>query len=78
MRFEEELKCKLKQIEIRYYIAFISTIICGLLAHLYQFTNKLFNFDELGQTPAGFGAGIELGRWGILSRGRAFGHNCYR
>ena len=56
MRFEEELKCKLKQIEIRYYIVFISTIICGLLAHLYQFTNKLFNFDELGQTPAGFGA----------------------
>lgn len=71
--FEEELKCKLKQIEIRYYIVFISTIICGLFAHLYQFTNKLFNFDELGQTPAGFGAGIELGRWGLQLIGDTVG-----
>ena len=71
--FEEELKFKIKQIEIRYYIVFISTIICGLLAHLYQFTNKSFNYDELGQTPAGFGAGIELGRWGLQLVGDTVG-----
>lgn len=65
MRFEEEVMNKLKSIEIRYYVAFFSALICGLGAHLYQFTNKSFNYDELGQTPAGYGTQIELGRWGL-------------
>lgn len=65
MRFEEEVKQKLKSIEGRFYITFAAAMVCGLWAHLYQFTNKIFNYDELGQTPAGFGAGIGLGRWGL-------------
>ena len=65
VRFEEELKNKIKSLELRYYVAFFSTVICGLGAHIYHLTNKLFNYDELGQTPAGYGAGIELGRWGL-------------
>lgn len=73
MRFEEEIIKRVKSIEIQYYVAFCATIILGLFAHLYQFTNKLFNYDELGQTPAGFGAGIELGRWGLQLVGDTVG-----
>lgn len=65
MKFEDEVKQKIESIETRYYITVVSVFVCGLLAHLYQFTNKNFNYDELGQTPAGFGAGISLGRWGL-------------
>lgn len=43
----------------------ISAFICGLLAHLYHFTNKQFNGDEIGFTPIGVGGGIGLGRWGL-------------
>lgn len=46
-------------------IAFFSAIACGLLAHLYHFTNKQFNSDEIGFTPSGVGGGIDLGRWGL-------------
>ena len=73
MFFEEEVKNIIKSIEKRYYAVFLATIVCGLLAHLYQFTNKIFNYDELGQTPAGFGAGIELGRWGLQLVGDTVG-----
>ena len=52
-------------IQKRYRITFFAAIILGLCAHLYQFTNKLFNYDELGHTPKGFGSGISLGRWGL-------------
>ena len=45
MRFEEELKNKIKSLELRYYVAFFSTVICGLGAHIYHLTNKLFNYD---------------------------------
>lgn len=73
MRFEEELKQKIESIEARYYITVVSVFVCGLLAHLYQFTNKNFNYDELGQTPAGFGAGVSLGRWGLQLIGDTVG-----
>ena len=65
MKFEDEVKQKIESIETRYYITVVSVFVCGLLAHLYQFTNKNFNYEELGQTPAGFGAGVSLGRWGL-------------
>ena len=39
---------------------FGGTFAAGLCAHLYQFTNKLFNFDELYNTPDGTGEGIGL------------------
>lgn len=43
--------------------AFFGALICGMMAHLYQFTNKLYNYDELAVTPAGYGIGAEAGRW---------------
>lgn len=43
--------------------AFASALVCGMAAHLYQFTNKLYNYDELVNTPGGYGIGAELGRW---------------
>lgn len=53
------------KISLRYKYAFFSGIIFGLCAHLYQFTNKLPNYDEYGQTPAGLATTTELGRWGL-------------
>lgn len=44
-------------------ITFFSAIVIGLMAHLYQFTNKLYNYDELQVLPAGYGTGAESGRW---------------
>ena len=43
--------------------AYFSAIIVGLMTHLYQFTNKLYNYDELANGPAGYGTGAESGRW---------------
>lgn len=43
--------------------AFFAAIVIGLMTHLYQFTNKLYNYDELAITPAGYGIGAEAGRW---------------
>lgn len=74
MHFEDEVLRKIKSIEVRFYVTFLSALMCGVLAHLYQFTNKNFNYDELGQTPAGFGAGVALGRWGLQLVGDFVGH----
>ncbi len=54
--------------------AFISAFAAGLAAHLYQFTNKLFNFDELYNTPEGTGEGLALGRFGLFYVGRLVKH----
>lgn len=43
--------------------AFFAAIVIGLMTHLYQFTNKLYNYDELAIAPAGYGIGAEAGRW---------------
>lgn len=43
-------------------MAFASAIVIGLLAHLYAFTNKLYNYDELYNTPGNYGVGIENNR----------------
>lgn len=43
--------------------AFFGTIVVGLMAHLYMFANKFYNYDELMNMPAGFGTGVESGRW---------------
>lgn len=71
MRYPDAVFAELfKKIEGRIKITFFSAMAAGLLAHAYQFTNKLFNYDELGHTPEGFGSGIELGRWGLEFFGR--------
>lgn len=45
-------------------VPFLSTIIFGLSAYMFVFTNKLINYDELFYT-FGKGAGLESGRWGL-------------
>lgn len=71
MRYPNAVLAKwYRKIESRIKITFFSAMAAGLLAHAYQFTNKLFNYDELGHTPEGFGSGIELGRWGLEFFGR--------
>ena len=39
--------------------AFYAAFAVGLAAHLYQFTNKLYNYDELANTPGGIGLSTE-------------------
>ena len=52
-----------KKIPAAVKTAFFAAIVFGLMTHLYQFTNKLYNYDELAITPAGYGIGAEAGRW---------------
>lgn len=53
------------KIEKRYRFCFFAAVICGLMAHIFVMTNHLYNYDELWHIPAGFGTGIELGRWAL-------------
>lgn len=50
--------------------AFYAAFVLGLAAHLYQFTNKLYNYDELANTPGGIGLSTEQGRWLLNWMGR--------
>lgn len=52
-----------KRIPVQVKYAFFGTIVIGLMTHLYQFTNKLYNYDELANMPGGYGTGAESGRW---------------
>lgn len=52
-----------QRISFQQKAAFAAAVLVGLAAHLYQFTNKLYNYDELVNTPGGYGIGAELGRW---------------
>lgn len=49
------------KISDNFKIAFVSSIIFGLIAHIYMFTNKLPNYDDMALN--GFGATFRLGRW---------------
>ena len=40
-----------------------STVIVGLITHLFALTNVLHNYDSIGLQPYGYGTGIESGRW---------------
>ncbi|MCR5234630.1 MAG: glucosyltransferase domain-containing protein [Lachnospiraceae bacterium] len=62
-----------KKLDVHYKAAFLGALICGLCAHLYQFTNKIPNYDEYGQTPGGIGATLGLGRWGLELSARLYG-----
>ena len=53
-------------VKTAFYVAFAA----GLAAHLYQFTNKLYNYDELANTPGGIGLSTEQGRWLLNWMGR--------
>lgn len=45
-------------------IPLLSSLVWGLLAYLFAFTNKLVNHDEVGQL-FGKGATVSSGRWGL-------------
>ncbi|MCR5107826.1 MAG: glucosyltransferase domain-containing protein [Lachnospiraceae bacterium] len=64
----------LNNLKKQYKYAFFSGMICGLTAHLYHFTNKFFNYDELYHTPEGTGEGLALGRWGLYITGQILKH----
>lgn len=53
--------------------AFFGAVVIGLMTHLYDFTNKLYNYDELMNTPSGYGTGAESGRWFLRIMGDVFG-----
>jgi len=53
--------------------AFFGAIVIGLMTHIYEFTNKLYNYDELMNTPNGYGTGAESGRWFLRILGDLFG-----
>ncbi len=46
-------------------IAFMTALSSGIVAHLFMFTNKLTNWDDLMETPD-VGAGGFIGRWLLL------------
>ena len=49
----------------KYRVPFFSALIFGFLAHMFSFTNKLVNHDELYYL-FGMGATIGSGRWGLF------------
>ena len=44
-------------------MALKSTVIAGVITHLFALTNVLHNYDSVGLQPYGYGTGIESGRW---------------
>lgn len=64
-----------KKISANFKIAFISAIVIGLIAHLYMFTNKFPNYDDMGLS--GFGATFRLGRWFLWVLGSVAYHLDY-
>lgn len=46
-------------------IAFLSALICGILAHFVSLSNILNNYDSITQIPGGLGTGTTSGRWMI-------------
>lgn len=61
-----ELKKRISRSE---WAAFYGALIIGLMTHIYAFVNKLYNYDELPNTPGGFiGAGNN--RWFLEIQGK--------
>lgn len=61
-RVDDVLKKAYKKVSRRFRTAFAAAIIAGLVAHMYMFTNKLPNFDDLIGINS-FGATFRNGRW---------------
>lgn len=53
---------ELSTLSARIKITFFSSLIWGILAHLYTFTNKLPNHDDINSLR-GYGSGYSSGRW---------------
>lgn len=51
------------KIQRRLKITFLSSIMAGLLAHIFALTNVLQNYDNMAILPGGYGTGLTSGRW---------------
>lgn len=53
-----------KELLLRFRVPLISSLVCGLAAHMFVFTDKLANWDEISYI---FGKGVTIssGRWGL-------------
>lgn len=60
-RVDKAFRKMYEKISSNFKTAFMSALIFGLIAHLYMFTNKLPNYDDMALN--GFGATFRLGRW---------------
>ena len=60
----ERALAQLRRYTARDAVPFISALIFGLAAHMFAFTNKLVNADEI-ESLFGKGATVTSGRWGL-------------
>lgn len=51
--------------------AFRGAILFGIMTHLYIFTNKMYNYDELVATPGSYGVAAQNNRWFLELMGKA-------
>lgn len=72
-RIDELVKKEYGKLSKQFKIAFISAIIFGLIAHIYMFTNKLPNMDDLVGID-NFGVTFKNGRWFLWVLGAAAYH----
>ena len=61
-RMDQKIKQIYQKIPKRFKIAFVSAMLVGLIAHMYMFTNKLPNMDDLVGVD-NFGVTFKNGRW---------------
>lgn len=61
----------LNNLEKKYYVCFLSALLCGIAAHIYAMCNLLYNADCLEYTPLGYGTGIRQGRFTLTMTGEA-------
>lgn len=72
-RIEQTLKKTLNKIPRQFKTAFWAAMIIGLVAHMYMFTNKLPNMDDLVGVD-NFGVTFKNGRWFLWIVGAAAYH----
>lgn len=72
-RVDQNVKKIYGRIPEKFKIAFISAMIVGLIAHMYMFTNKLPNMDDLVGVD-NFGVTFKNGRWFLWILGAAAYH----
>lgn len=61
-RVDHTVKSIYSKLSIEFKTAFFSAIVFGLIAHIYMFTNKLPNFDDIAYLNK-FGTTFRYGRW---------------
>lgn len=72
-RVDSVVKSIYHKLSDKFKIAFISAILFGLIAHIYMFTNKLPNFDDIAYMNK-FGTTFRYGRWFLWVMGAVAYH----